>query len=102
MRCRRRCLKAISRIFICGHPIGQHNARCVTTNLAAMAQLAFRRPVSNAEMARYTALVTRARASGLSFEQAMRVAWRRFWFRRISSSASSAIRSRTIADARIR
>ena len=61
------------RIFICGHAIGQHNAKCARTDLGALAQLAFRRPVSTAEVARYTALVSRAQASGLSFEQAMRV-----------------------------
>jgi mono/diheme cytochrome c family protein len=61
------------RIFICGHPIGQHTARCARTDLGALARLAFRRPVTNAEVARYTALVSRAQASGLSFEQAMRV-----------------------------
>lgn len=62
-----------SRIFICGHPIGQHNARCARTDLGALARLAFRRPVSTREVTRLTALVARAQHDGLSFEQAMRV-----------------------------
>jgi hypothetical protein len=62
-----------SRIFICGHPIGQHNAKCARTDLAALARLAFRRPVSTREVTRLTALVARAQSNGLSFEQAMRV-----------------------------
>ena len=61
------------RIFLCGHPIGQHTAQCTRTNLTALARFAYRRPVSNAETAKLTTLVARARSNGLNFEQAMRV-----------------------------
>jgi mono/diheme cytochrome c family protein len=61
------------RIFICGHPAGHHTAACARTDLAHLAGLAYRRPVTPDEVDRLTKLVASAQNSGMSFEQAMRV-----------------------------
>ena len=61
------------RIFVCGHPAGQHNAACVKVDLAHLAGLAYRRPVTPDEVSRLTRLVESAQQDGMSFEQAMRV-----------------------------
>lgn len=61
------------RVFICGHGIGQHNAQCARQDLAHLARLAYRRPVTDAEVDKLTKLVALAQSQGLSFEEAMRV-----------------------------
>ncbi len=65
--------ESYKRIFICGHPVGQHTPSCARTDLAHIARLAYRRPVTANELAKLTGLVAMAQKSGLSFEQAMRV-----------------------------
>ncbi len=62
-----------ARIFICGHPIGQHTAQCMRTDLAHFARLAYRRPVTNAELEKIDRLMANVEKSGLTQEQAMRV-----------------------------
>jgi hypothetical protein len=65
--------ESYKRVFICGHPIGRHTAQCARVDLAHLARLAYRRPVTDAEVAKLTNLVARAQRSGLNFEQSMRV-----------------------------
>lgn len=61
------------RVFICGHSPGQHNASCARLDLAHLARLAYRRPVTPDEVSRLTELVAKAQNDGMTFEQAMRV-----------------------------
>jgi hypothetical protein len=62
-----------AKVFICGHPLGQHNAQCMRTDLAHLARLAYRRPVTSAELAKIDRLMLAVEKSGLTQEQAMRV-----------------------------
>jgi mono/diheme cytochrome c family protein len=62
-----------AKVFICGHPLGQHNAQCMRTDLAHFARLAYRRPVTNVELAKIDRLMLSVEKSGLTQEQAMRV-----------------------------
>ncbi|HEY7209929.1 MAG TPA: DUF1592 domain-containing protein [Bryobacteraceae bacterium] len=61
------------RIFICGHARGQHTDQCVRTNLAHLARLAYRRPVTDADIDPLCKLVASAHRDGLPVEQAMRI-----------------------------
>ncbi|MBV8811379.1 MAG: DUF1592 domain-containing protein [Acidobacteriaceae bacterium] len=61
------------RIFICGHAPGKHTPECVRLDLAHLARLAYRRPVTDVEIEELTELVSSGRQGGLSFEQAMRL-----------------------------
>ncbi|MDQ2841727.1 MAG: DUF1592 domain-containing protein [Acidobacteriota bacterium] len=61
------------RIFICGHPAGRHTAQCARTDLAHLARLAYRRPVTSDEVEQLDKLVISAQKDGMSFEQAMRI-----------------------------
>jgi len=61
------------RVFSCGHLPGHHNTACIRTDLAHLAGLAYRRPVTPAEVTRLATLVTSARKDGMTFDQAMRV-----------------------------
>ena len=65
--------ESYKRIFICGHAPGQHTAKCARTDLQNLANLAFRRPATNAEVAKFTRLVDLGQKNGLSFEQSMRL-----------------------------
>ncbi len=61
------------RIFICGHSEGAHQPECARLILSDLARRAFRRPVTEAEVAPYQRFFEMARADGDSFERAMRV-----------------------------
>jgi hypothetical protein len=61
------------RVFICGHTAGQHTPECTRLDLAHLARLAYRRPVTDDEIAKLTKLVASGQQNGLSFEQAMRL-----------------------------
>src|SRR4051794_6690717 len=61
------------RVFACGHLPGHHTARCARTNLAQLARLAYRRPVTPDEVNRLANLVGSAQKQGMTFEQAMRI-----------------------------
>ncbi len=61
------------RVFACGHLPGHHTAGCARTDLAQLARLAYRRPVTPEEVNRVTALVASAQKEGMTFEQAMRI-----------------------------
>lgn len=62
-----------AKIFICGHPPGQHNASCARKDLENLAALAWRRPVTPSEVDRLLSYVRMAQDDGDSFDQAMRV-----------------------------
>jgi mono/diheme cytochrome c family protein len=61
------------RIFVCTDPAGQNSAQCVKSNLTHLANLAFRRPATPAEITKLTNLVALGQKSGLNFEQSMRL-----------------------------
>lgn len=62
------------RVFVCGHPRGSHTLACARQDLAHLARLAYRRPVTEPEVQELTALVENAQKDGLSIEQGMRLA----------------------------
>jgi hypothetical protein len=62
-----------ARIFICGHKDGQHTPECARLIIADLARRAFRRPVTDAEVAGYVKFFDMARADGDPFERAMRM-----------------------------
>ena len=61
------------RIFVCGHAPGHHTEECARRDLAHLARLAYRRPVTDREVREVTNLVASAQKQGMTFEQAMRV-----------------------------
>jgi hypothetical protein len=65
--------EAYKRVFVCGHGPGQHNARCARTDLNHLARLAYRRPVTEADVDKLLRLVSLAQHDGLPFEPSMRV-----------------------------
>ena len=67
-------LESTKRIFVCGHRPGHHLSSCATRILTSLTRRAFRRPVTPAEVSRYTALVKAARRDGESFEQGIALA----------------------------
>src|SRR5258708_18882023 len=62
------------RIFACGHARGQHTPECSRMDVASIARLAYRRPVTLEEVDALVRFVDMARKEGDSFEQGMRVA----------------------------
>ncbi|HYM10905.1 MAG TPA: DUF1592 domain-containing protein [Bryobacterales bacterium] len=62
------------RIFICGHPNGQHKPECARLILSNLARRAYRRSVTDEEVEKLTRFVTMAQAQGDTFEQGIRVA----------------------------
>jgi Protein of unknown function (DUF1592)/Protein of unknown function (DUF1588)/Protein of unknown function (DUF1587)/Protein of unknown function (DUF1585)/Protein of unknown function (DUF1595) len=62
------------RIFICGHPAGGHTESCLRTDLRDLARRAWRRPVTEAEVARLAGFARMAMSDGDSIEKGMRVA----------------------------
>ncbi|HLH03299.1 MAG TPA: DUF1592 domain-containing protein [Bryobacteraceae bacterium] len=61
------------RIFLCGHTRGQHTDACIRPDLAHLARLAYRRPVTDADIDPICKLVASARQDGMTIEQAMRI-----------------------------
>jgi len=61
------------RIFLCGHPIGQHTKQCARTNLEQLAGLAYRRPATSAEVDKLMKLVSLGEKDGLTLDQSMRL-----------------------------
>ena len=62
------------RIFICGHPNGQHKPECARLIMANFARRAWRRPVTDAEVDKLVSFVNLAQQHGDNFEQGIRVA----------------------------
>ena len=65
--------ESCKRIFVCGHTTGEHTPECVRTNVNHLMRLAYRRPVTNEEVAKITNLVGMAQKSGLTTDQSMRI-----------------------------
>ncbi|HTE20196.1 MAG TPA: DUF1587 domain-containing protein, partial [Armatimonadota bacterium] len=63
------CPEALKKIYTCGHLNGGHKAWCDRKIVGDLARRAFRRPVTAAEVSRYTRLVAMARVQGDSFEE---------------------------------
>ena len=61
------------RVFLCGHPIGRHTRQCVRADLANLADLAYRRPATSAEVSKLTKLFLLGEKNRLSVEQSMRL-----------------------------
>lgn len=61
-------------IFVCRHPPGEHEETCAGEIVTNLARRAYRRPVSDAEVNRLTALIEEAEAEGDSFEEGVRLA----------------------------
>ncbi len=61
------------RVFLCGHPLGRHTQQCVRSNLTQLANIAYRRPATPAEIAKLMKLVALGEKNGLSLEQSTRL-----------------------------
>ncbi len=61
--------ESLGKIFTCGHLHGGHGPDCAKKIVANLGGRAFRRPLTQAEIARYASLVTLARSQGDSFEE---------------------------------
>lgn len=61
-------------LFLCGHEPGQHQGSCARRILAPLVRSAWRRPVTNQELARLLQLAAAAQQRGASFEQGIGVA----------------------------
>ncbi len=64
---------SLQRIFTCGHSSGQHGPTCATRIMRDFARRAFRRPVTNAEVAKYVRLVEEARREEGSLAEGLAV-----------------------------
>lgn len=62
------------KVFVCGHPVGKHQAACARTNLASLARRAYRRPVADDEIARLERLAEVGARRGGTFEHGIRLA----------------------------
>jgi len=62
-------LDSKKKIFVCGHADGQHRTECATKIVSNLAHRAYRRPVTAAETAQLTNLVSLAQSKGDSFEE---------------------------------
>lgn len=62
------------RVFVCGHPGGEHQPVCARAIVANLARRAWRRPVTGSEVDKLAGFVALARAEGEPFEKAVRVA----------------------------
>jgi mono/diheme cytochrome c family protein len=65
--------ESYKRIFMCGHAEGEHTPACMRANLNHLMRLAYRRPVTNEEVAKLTDLVGMAQKNGLTLDQSMRI-----------------------------
>ena len=66
--------ESYQRIFVCGHPPGQHEPACARKILEPLLHRAYRRPVERQELDQMLGLVALARDHGDSFEAGIRVA----------------------------
>jgi len=67
-------LDSYKKVFVCGHAPGQHQAACSRKVLAPLATHAYRRPVTEKELAKLQGFVDLATKQGDSFEQGIAVA----------------------------
>jgi hypothetical protein len=66
--------ESYKKIFTCGHPPGKHNAQCARTNVKNLMERAYRRPVTEDEVASKMTLVTLAQREGDSIDEGVRLA----------------------------
>jgi hypothetical protein len=66
--------ESIRKIFICGQYKGEHPAGCDRQIVSHLAKLAYRRPVTKAEVDQLLAQVNRSRQRGDSFEEQITIA----------------------------
>ncbi len=66
--------ESYARVFRCGHAPGHHTLACARTNLADLVRRAYRRPVTNDEVAGLVQFVETAREHGDSIDQGMELA----------------------------
>jgi hypothetical protein len=64
---------SLTKIYTCGHPNGPHDRTCPSKIITSLAQRAFRRPVTAAELEKYIDLVRLAQAQEGSFEEGLAV-----------------------------
>jgi hypothetical protein len=62
---------SLESVYVCGHLHGGHGPSCLRRIVTSLAQRAYRRPVSPAEIAPLVRLASAARAQGDSFEDAL-------------------------------
>jgi hypothetical protein len=62
------------KIFICGHAPGHHNAQCARKVVSNLMERAYRRPVTEAELASKLSLVALAQKEGDGMEEGVRLA----------------------------
>jgi mono/diheme cytochrome c family protein len=65
---------SLAHVFSCGGPETPYTEACASENVTRLAARAFRRPVTDAEVAPYVGLVADAAAAGESFGEAMALA----------------------------
>jgi hypothetical protein len=65
--------QSYGRIFICGHPPGRHSAQCARRVVENLARRAYRRPVSEQELAPLLKLVALAQKQGDALEEGVRL-----------------------------
>jgi hypothetical protein len=65
--------ESYKKIFTCGHPPGKHNAQCARTNVRNLMERAYRRPVTEDEVASKMTLVTLAQKEGDSIDEGVRL-----------------------------
>lgn len=66
--------ESYKKIFVCGHPPGKHNAQCPRTVVGNLMERAYRRPVTESELASKLSLVALAQREGESLEAGVRLA----------------------------
>jgi hypothetical protein len=66
--------ETLRKIYVCGHLDGKHEPGCERKIVSDLAHRAFRRPLESAEIEGLTAIVSRARQRGRSFEQGIALA----------------------------
>ena len=66
--------ESYAKVFRCGHAPGHHTLSCARTNLADLAQRAYRRPVTDQEVDGLVHFVEMAQQQGDSIDQGMQVA----------------------------
>lgn len=66
--------ESYKKIFICGHPPGKHNAQCPRIVVSDLMERAYRRPVTEEELASKLNLVALAQQEGDRLEEGVRLA----------------------------
>ncbi|MFN0124804.1 MAG: DUF1592 domain-containing protein [Blastocatellia bacterium] len=65
---------ALKKLYVCGHPQGNHQAGCERRIVASLAHRAFRRPLETAELEGLVAIMTSAQQRGRTFAQGLALA----------------------------